>query len=90
MVDHALRRRRCSDTLVDDRRHLEDPLALHERFDAIADLDMRRRFGSGAVYANMAASAGGGRRRTRLIEAHRPEPDVDASRLDRVIVSDDA
>jgi hypothetical protein len=76
MVDKARRRDRGPDTLVDDEDHFQDALALDERLDAVADLHRRRGFCRGAVHAHMAATAGGGRRRTALVEPDRPQPRV--------------
>src|SRR5947207_5856438 len=45
VIDEAPRRHRRPDTLVDDRHDLEEPLALDECLDAVADPDRRRGFG---------------------------------------------
>lgn len=80
VVDQALRRDCCADPLIDDDRHLDGALALDERLDTVADLHRRRRFGRGPVHANMTAPARGGRVRTGLIDADRPQPDVHPGR----------
>src|SRR5687768_16885264 len=76
VVNEACRRDGGPDPLIDDGDHLEDALALHECFDAIADLHRRRRLGRGAVHADMAATARGCRRRTALVEPDGPQPNV--------------
>ena len=86
MIDQARHRHRGTDPLIDDDYHLEDALALHERLDAVADLHRSRRLRRGAVDPDVAAPAGGRRRRTGLIDADAPQPDVDPSRVDVAIV----
>jgi hypothetical protein len=40
VIDQARRRRRGTYAFVDDDRNLEDSFALHERLDAVADLNV--------------------------------------------------
>ena len=86
MIDHALRRHRRPDALLDDGRHLEDARTADECVDAVADLHLRRRLGRRAVYANVAPAAGGRGLRTGLVDPDGPQPDVYAGLLDKGIV----
>lgn len=74
MIDEALRCRRSSDALVDHIYHLEDTLALHERIDAVADFDLRRRFRGMTIHADVATAASGCRGRTRFVQPYGPDP----------------
>ena len=86
MIDHALRRDRRPDPLLDDRRHLEDARPPDERVDTVADLHLRRRLGGGAVHTNVAAAAGGRRLRTGLVDPDGPQPYVYPGFVDMGIV----
>ena len=86
MVDEALGRRRRPDALLDDRYNLEDPLALDERLDPIADLDLCGRLGGAFVHADFPAAARGRGGGPGLEEPDRPQPDVHPRRVDGDIV----
>src|SRR5207302_5849871 len=86
VIDHAPRRHRRPDPLLNDRRHLEDARPPDERVDTVADLHLRRRLGRRAIHANVAAAAGGRRLRTGLIDPDGPQPYVYPGLLDRGIV----
>src|SRR6266550_789010 len=86
VIDHALRRHRRPDPLLDDGRHLEDARTPDERVDPVAHLHLRRRFGRRAVHANVAAAARGRRLRTGLVDPDGPQPDVYPGLVDMGIV----
>ena len=86
VVDQAFRRHRRTNSLFDDDGHLEDARALDECVDAIADLHARRRLGRATVHTNVAATAGGRRRRTGLIDPDGPQPYIYPRTFDEVIV----
>jgi len=86
VIDHALRRHRRPDPLLDDGRHLEDARTSDERVDAVAHLHLRRGFGRPTVHANVAAAARGRRLRTGLIDPDGPQPDVYPGLVDMGIV----
>src|SRR5437773_11422167 len=86
VIDHALRRHRRPDPLLDDGRHLEDARTPHECVDTVAYLHLRRGLGRRAVHANVAAAAGGRRLRTGLIDPDGPEPYVYPGLVDMGIV----
>jgi len=86
VVDQALRCHRCPDALLDDSRYLENARAADECVDTIADLHLRRCFGRRAVDTNVAATAGGGRLRTGLIDPDGPQPYVYPRLVDGNIV----
>jgi hypothetical protein len=86
VVDHALRRDGCPDSLLDDGHDLKNARTPDERVDAVADLHLRRRLGRRAVHADVPAAAGGRRLRARLVDPDGPEPDVYTRLLDGGIV----
>ena len=87
VIDHALRRHRRADPLLDDGRHLEDARTPDECVDAVTDLHLRRGLRRRAVHANVAAAAGGRRLRTGLIDPDGPQPDVYPGLVDVGIVA---
>ena len=82
VVDEAFRGDRRAYSLLDDRHDLEDAGAANERVDTVADLHLGRRLGRTTVHSHMAASAGGRRLRSRLVDPDGPEPDVYAGLFD--------
>jgi hypothetical protein len=86
VVDHALCRDGCPDSLLDDGHDLKNARTPDERVDAVADLHLRRRLGRRAVHADVPAAAGGRRLRARLVDSDGPEPDVYTGLLDGGIV----
>jgi len=86
VIDQALRCRGCPNPLLNDSGHLEDAWAADERVDPVADLHLRRCLGRRAVDANVAATAGGGRLRTGLIDPDGPQPYVYPRLVDGNIV----
>ena len=86
VIDHALRRHRRADPLLDDGRHLEGARTPDECVDPVADLHLRRRLGRRAVHANVAATAGGRCLRTGLIDPDGPQPYVYPGLVDMGIV----
>ncbi len=90
VVDQARGRDRCADPLLDEGHHLEDAFAFREGLDPVTDLYGGGSLRGGAVHANMAAPAGGGRRRTGLVDPDGPEPRVHSCRFDGAIVAGSA
>jgi hypothetical protein len=86
VVDQAFRRRRRTNSFLDDGHHFQNAGTPDERVDAVADLHLRRRFGRRPVHANVPAAAGGRRLRARLVDPDGPEPDVYTGLLDGGIV----
>ena len=76
VVDETFRRDRCANSLLDDRHDLENAGTADERVDAIPDLHLCRRLRRSTVHSHMAATAGGRRLRSTLVDPDSPEPDV--------------
>jgi hypothetical protein len=83
VIDQALRGYRRTDSLLDDRHDFENARTPRERVDPVAHLHLRRRLGRRSVHANVAATAGGRRLRTGLIDPDGPQPDVYPGFVDR-------